>query len=94
VKYIVRCLLQNGTAVEGPAGSRFYQFFRRESPVNQPESRRSSLQDELLNNIINGRSQLFGLSRLFGLVWENLTLKLYLIHLWNSRDSFIVLSVY
>ncbi|PNF25668.1 hypothetical protein B7P43_G00632 [Cryptotermes secundus] len=46
-------LLTNGTAMEGSAGSRFCQFFRRDSPVNQPESRRSSLQDELLNNIIN-----------------------------------------
>jgi translation initiation factor 4E transporter len=55
VKYAIPHLLQNGMAVEGPAGSRFCQFFRRESPVNQPESRRSSLQDELLNNIINGR---------------------------------------
>lgn len=88
MKYIVRCLLQNGTAVEGPAGSRFCQFFRRESPVNQPESRRSSLQDELLNNIINGRS------RLFGLVWENVTFKLDLSHLWNSCESFIIFSVY
>ncbi|XP_069683292.1 eukaryotic translation initiation factor 4E transporter-like isoform X2 [Periplaneta americana] len=46
-------LLSNGTANEGNAGSRFRQFFQRDSPVNQAESRRSSLQEELLNNIIN-----------------------------------------
>ncbi|XP_049838450.1 eukaryotic translation initiation factor 4E transporter isoform X13 [Schistocerca gregaria] len=47
-------LLANGAVNDSSGGSRFSQWFRRESPVNrQAESRCSSIQDELLNNLIS-----------------------------------------
>ncbi|KAK7871270.1 hypothetical protein R5R35_007554 [Gryllus longicercus] len=46
-------LLTNGATAEGPAGSRFSQWFRRESPVNKlTDSRRSSVHEELLSNML------------------------------------------
>ncbi|KAL0129049.1 hypothetical protein PUN28_004031 [Cardiocondyla obscurior] len=45
-------LLTNGVGSNSGTGSRFSQWFKRESPV-QTDSRRASIQDELLNNLLN-----------------------------------------
>ncbi|XP_063987949.1 eukaryotic translation initiation factor 4E transporter-like isoform X8 [Diachasmimorpha longicaudata] len=44
-------LLTNGVEADAGSGSRFSQWFKRESPVL--DSRRESIQDELLNNLLN-----------------------------------------
>ncbi|XP_015113085.1 eukaryotic translation initiation factor 4E transporter isoform X2 [Diachasma alloeum] len=44
-------LLTNGVGADAGSGSRFSQWFKRESPVL--DSRRESIQDELLNNLLN-----------------------------------------
>ncbi|KAL6257943.1 hypothetical protein P5V15_011541 [Pogonomyrmex californicus] len=46
-------LLTNGVGSNSGTGSRFSQWFKRESPVQQVDSRRASIQDELLNNLLN-----------------------------------------
>ncbi|XP_023289580.1 eukaryotic translation initiation factor 4E transporter isoform X3 [Orussus abietinus] len=46
-------LLTNGVGSNGSSGSRFSQWFKRESPVQQVDTRRASIQDELLNNLLN-----------------------------------------
>ncbi|XP_018403043.1 PREDICTED: mastermind-like protein 3 [Cyphomyrmex costatus] len=46
-------LLTNGVGSNSGTGSRFSQWFKRESPVQQVDSRRTSIQDELLNNLLN-----------------------------------------
>ncbi|KAK2585472.1 hypothetical protein KPH14_010130 [Odynerus spinipes] len=47
-------LLTNGVGSNGGSCSRFSQWFKRESPVQQQtDSRRASIQDELLNNLLN-----------------------------------------
>ncbi|XP_018362503.1 PREDICTED: eukaryotic translation initiation factor 4E transporter isoform X5 [Trachymyrmex cornetzi] len=46
-------LLTNGVGSNSGTGSRFSQWFKRESPVQQADSRRASIQDELLNNLLN-----------------------------------------
>lgn len=50
-------LLTNGVGSNGGAGSRFSQWFKRESPVQQLDSRKPSIQDELLNNLLNDISE-------------------------------------
>lgn len=45
--------MKNGVGTEVGSGSRFSQWFKRESPVQQLDSRRASIQDELLNNLLN-----------------------------------------
>ncbi|XP_011305362.1 eukaryotic translation initiation factor 4E transporter isoform X3 [Fopius arisanus] len=47
----VSSLLTNGVGADTGSGSRFSQWFKRESPVQ--DSRRESIQDELLNNLLN-----------------------------------------
>ncbi|XP_029167468.1 eukaryotic translation initiation factor 4E transporter-like isoform X2 [Nylanderia fulva] len=46
-------LLTNGVGTNSGTGSRFSQWFKRESPIQQADSRRASIQDELLNNLLN-----------------------------------------
>ncbi|CAL1673077.1 unnamed protein product [Lasius platythorax] len=46
-------LLTNGVGSNSGTGSRFSQWFKRESPIQQADSRRTSIQDELLNNLLN-----------------------------------------
>ncbi|XP_072749964.1 uncharacterized protein [Anoplolepis gracilipes] len=46
-------LLTNGVGSNSGTGSRFSQWFKRESPIQQADSRRASIQDELLNNLLN-----------------------------------------
>lgn len=46
-------LLTNGVGSSSGSGSRFSQWFKRESPIQQIDSRRASIQDELLNNLLN-----------------------------------------
>ncbi|XP_029662383.1 eukaryotic translation initiation factor 4E transporter-like isoform X1 [Formica exsecta] len=46
-------LLTNGVGSSSGTGSRFSQWFKRESPIQQADSRRASIQDELLNNLLN-----------------------------------------
>ncbi|XP_044738179.1 eukaryotic translation initiation factor 4E transporter isoform X2 [Chrysoperla carnea] len=41
-----------GESEETVSGSRFQRWFTRESPIKQHDSRRSSLQDEIINNMI------------------------------------------
>lgn len=50
---IFRFYLQNGVGSNSGTGSRFSQWFKRESPIQQADSRRTSIQDELLNNLLN-----------------------------------------
>lgn len=50
-------LLTNGVGSNGGTGSRFSQWFKRESPIQQVDSRRQSIQDELLNNLLNDISE-------------------------------------
>ena len=50
-------LLTNGVGSNGGAGSRFSQWFKRESPVQQLDSHKPSIQDELLNNLLNDISE-------------------------------------
>lgn len=44
---------QNGVGSNGGSCSRFSQWFKRESPVQQVDSRRTSIQDDILNNLLN-----------------------------------------
>ncbi|XP_076224796.1 uncharacterized protein LOC116426797 isoform X3 [Nomia melanderi] len=46
-------LLTNGVGSNGGTCSRFSQWFKRESPVQQIDSRRTSIQDDILNNLLN-----------------------------------------
>ncbi|XP_024222140.1 eukaryotic translation initiation factor 4E transporter-like isoform X10 [Bombus vosnesenskii] len=46
-------LLTNGVGSNGGSCSRFSQWFKRESPVQQVDSRRTSIQDDILNNLLN-----------------------------------------
>nr|XP_033329376.1 nuclear factor of activated T-cells 5-like isoform X2 [Megalopta genalis] len=46
-------LLTNGVGTNGGTCSRFSQWFKRESPVQQVDSRRTSIQDDILNNLLN-----------------------------------------
>lgn len=47
---------QNGGGGEGnQSSSKFSQWFRRDSPSDVNDTRRSSIQDELVKNIINGK---------------------------------------
>ncbi|XP_034935730.1 eukaryotic translation initiation factor 4E transporter-like isoform X2 [Chelonus insularis] len=46
-------LLTNGVGTNSGSGSRFSQWFKKESPLPQEDSRRPSIQDELLNNLLN-----------------------------------------
>ncbi|XP_044577225.1 eukaryotic translation initiation factor 4E transporter-like isoform X4 [Cotesia glomerata] len=46
-------LLTNGVGANSGSGSRFSQWFKRESPLQQNDSRRPSIQDELLNNLLS-----------------------------------------
>ncbi|EEB20270.1 eukaryotic translation initiation factor 4E transporter, putative [Pediculus humanus corporis] len=51
-------LLTNGGGGEGnQSSSRFSQWFRRDSPSDVNDTRRSSIQDELIKNIINDISE-------------------------------------
>lgn len=50
-------LLSNGVGSNGGTSSRFSQWFKRESPIQQVDSRRQSIQDELLNNLLNDISE-------------------------------------
>lgn len=58
--YFSSCLLiflfQNGATGEGnQSSSRFSQWFRRDSPPDLTDSKRSTVYDELIKNIINGK---------------------------------------
>ena len=50
-------LLTNGVGSNGGSGSRFSQWFKRESPVHHLDNHRASIQDELLNNLLNDISE-------------------------------------